>query len=154
MTSSIPVSAKLKIISVAYSRALTAHMQSYDLTSSQAMIIGFLVRNGGGAVRQHDIETGLGLKHPTVTGLLERLRQKGFVTFTEGEDRRCKTVSVTDKGTESYEDARRLIRQTDEELFGSLSPERLAELSDILDAVSENARLAERFCCKGGREPC
>jgi len=151
---SMPVAAKVKIISIAYSRALTAQMQRYDLTSSQAHIIGFLVENGGVAVRQHDIEASLGLKHPTVTGLLERLRLKGFVTFSEGSDRRCKTVSVTKKAAESYEDACRLIRQTDEELFGSLPPEKLSELSDILDAVIENARLTEKFCCKGGKSPC
>ena len=149
MARSVPISAKLKMISNAYERALTGNLQSYGLTPSQAHIIGFLINNGGGAVCQRDIEAHMSLKHPTVTGLLERLRLKGFVTFGEGEDRRCKTVSVTQKGLDSYEDAGRLIQQTDSELFGFLPEDKLTLLNGILDDVIENADLT---CSeKGGR---
>ena len=150
MAKTLPLSAKLKIISNAYTRALTGNLQSYGLTQSQAHIIGFLINNGGRAVCQHDIETNLGLKHPTVTGLLERLRIKGFVTFGEGEDRRCKTVSVTQKALDSYDDARRLIHQTDRELFGFLPEEKLAMLSGVLDDVIDNGHLTCR--AKEGRK--
>ena len=141
MSINIPISAKLKIIANAYTRALTGNLQSYGLTQSQAHIIGFLINNGGFAVCQHDIENHMGLKHPTVTGLLERLRIKGFVTFGEGEDRRRKTVSVTQKAIDSYDDAKRLIFQTDSELFGFLPEDKLSLFSGVLDEVIENGHL-------------
>ncbi len=129
------------MIANTYDRLLTGHMQSFDLTSSQAHILGFLGRNGGVAVHQRSIEDEFGLKHPTVTGLLSRLKNKGFVSFSADEnDRRRKRISLTQKSIQILSDARRLIEETDEELFGGLPPVEQKELSAILDKVIANIR--------------
>ena len=146
MEDNLPISLKIKLIANAYGRVLNNHMQSVDLTSSQAHIIGFLVRNGGGAVCQRDIENEFGLKHPTVTGLLARLEEKGFVEFSPASnDRRCKHINLTQKSRDTFKESRELIKQTDSELFSLLTPEEIDTLSNILDKVLQNIKEPVRF---------
>lgn len=140
------------MIANAYNRVLTNHMQSFNLTSSQAHILGFLRRNGGVAVDQHSIEHEFGLKHPTVTGLLARLRSKDYVSFSSDiNDGRRKRITLTQKSICVLQDAGRLVDKTDDELFCGLQPEELEALSAILDKVianirSNNSFSKEEFC--------
>ena len=134
------------MIANTYDRVLTSHMQSFDLTSSQAHILGFLSRNGGIAVNQRSIEEEFGLKHPTVTGLLSRLKDKDYVSFsTDENDKRRKRISLTQKSMHILSNARSLINETDDELFGGLPPEEQKELSAILDKVIANIRSKHTF---------
>ena len=94
------VSLALKQISNAFVKDANRTLKRIGLTVSQAEILLFLYHtpDSGG---QRDIESHFGLQHPTVIGLLERLRKKGFVQCAVNpEDRRCRTVSLTEKAYE------------------------------------------------------
>ena len=148
MKTELPVSAKIKIISNAYDRVLNNHMQSFELTSSQSQIIGFLIRNGGSSVCQRNIEAALGLKHPTVTGLLSRLESKGFVVLCSDEnDKRCKRISLTQKSLDVYSEAKQLITNTDAALFDGISHKEREAFEISLDRIFENAKRSGFTSC-------
>ena len=49
-------------------------------------------------VNQKDIEKALSLKNPTVTGILKRLDEKGFIlAVPSNQDKRCKNIYPTEK---------------------------------------------------------
>ena len=49
-----------------------------------------------------NLETGLTLKNPTVTGLLNRLEEKGFITREQNlNDKRSKFIKMTEESASS-----------------------------------------------------
>ena len=87
----------LKKISCRMGARADAEMKEIGLTFSQARVIGFISRHGR-SVPLKSIEEGMGVSHPTTTGIVRRLEAGGFVTVsTSDEDRRSKIVTLTDK---------------------------------------------------------
>ena len=70
------VSLALKQISNAFVKDANRTLKRIGLTVSQAEILLFLYHTRIQEVSQRDIESHFGLQHPTVIGLLERLRKK------------------------------------------------------------------------------
>lgn len=75
-------------------------LKSFNLTSAQLDVIFFLFESSNCEVNQKDIQKHLGLRNPTVTGILNRLEEKGFITRISGViDRRYKKIVLTDKSS-------------------------------------------------------
>ncbi len=74
----------------------------YGLTSGQALILRYLLKNRDKEeINQVDVQTYMNLSHQTVTGMLSRLEQKGYVSCHQsGRDRRCKLIELKPKGYE------------------------------------------------------
>ena len=71
-----------------------AELKQYHLTMSQGRVFQYLSSRGGQAT-QKEIETFLGVAHPTVVGLVSRMEQSGYVTCWPCEDGRNKNVKLT-----------------------------------------------------------
>ena len=54
-------------------------LKKYDLTKSQRDVLGYLHFTDKEVVIQKDIEEHFHISNPTVTGILNRLEQKGFI---------------------------------------------------------------------------
>lgn len=81
-----------------YEKELNNRLRKLGLTSSQCEVLDFLLQSSKDQVTQRDIERALNLKNPTVTGLLKRLDEKGFIlSVPSGKDRRCKNIYLTEK---------------------------------------------------------
>lgn len=69
-----------------------------NLTSSQAAVMFFLLICPKKEINQKDIEKELGLKNPTVTGILKRMEKKGLTYSTVNpRDNRYKNIYLTEK---------------------------------------------------------
>ena len=74
-----------------------------ELTSSQAFVLGYLVRSSPEPVYPGDIVRRFGWRHPTVSGILQRLEAKGYATKQRGAaDGRQVNIRLTDAGTHAY----------------------------------------------------
>lgn len=81
-----------------YEKELNNRLRELGLTSSQCEVLDFLLQSSKDQVTQRDVEKALNLKNPTVTGLLKRLDEKGFIlSIPSGKDRRCKNIYLTEK---------------------------------------------------------
>ncbi|MBE7045334.1 MAG: MarR family transcriptional regulator [Ruminococcaceae bacterium] len=70
----------------------------YDLTLSQAMILVHCVEQKTEYVMQKELETTFGLSHATISGLLKRLSENGFLAVCiSEEDKRQRKVYLTKK---------------------------------------------------------
>ncbi len=74
----LPLGFKIKQINNVYEKDLTERLKIIGITSSQCAVLDFLFHTNKDEVNQIDVEKGLNLKNPTVTGLLKRLDEKGF----------------------------------------------------------------------------
>ena len=119
-------------------QSMTAELEKMELTASQGHIMGFLAhRNAPPCPR--DIEQEFNLSHPTVSGLLSRLEQKGFIALrTDPEDRRCKRIYILPKGQECHERMHQTISRNEERMVQGFTPEEKAMFADLLTRAIEN----------------
>lgn len=108
-TGTTPMGFLIKQINTVYEKELNERLKKLGLTSSQCAVLDYLFNAGLEEVSQRDIERGLNLKNPTVTGILKRLDEKGFVLAVQSaEDKRKKHVYLTEK---SYDIQRKMEAQ-------------------------------------------
>ena len=78
-----------KQINNVYEKEFNNRLKRLGITSSQCEVLDFLLQSSKDEVTQRDIERALNLKNPTVTGLLKRLDEKGFIlSVPSGKDKR------------------------------------------------------------------
>ena len=88
----------IKQIHIAFETRCHKNLQRYNLTPSQMDVLLYLKRHEEDKLTQRDLETGLTLKNPTVTGLLNRLEEKGFITREQNlNDKRSKFIKMTER---------------------------------------------------------
>lgn len=134
-------------ISNALSQRMQQNSESLGLTATQSMFLHHLW------YREHilqeptyakDLEVFFEIKHPTVSGILQRMEAAGFLTFQASDtDRRCKTIHLTELAEAIHAQTDQHIRQTEDLLLQGMSETDAAELRRLLKQVSGNLGI---FC--------
>lgn len=125
-------------------RCRNADFDALDITSSQASVMLYLFKNRNREVTQQSIQEALMLSHPTITGLMQRLELKGFISRTSNpKDCRCKFVQLTAKGCEIERSLKANTRGMEERALIGITPEELRTLDICLYSMAENLRKEE-----------
>ena len=130
----------LKMVEHFAKRIGDEQLKQIDLTQSQADVIILLAHESGKVFRQRDIEIALNYSNPTVTGLLNRLEQKGFIVRrVDPEDSRARIISLTNKALEIIEEIYQSIRRTEQMLLDGFSEEEIEILQPLMSRIAKNA---------------
>lgn len=128
-----------KQINNVYEKDINNQLKGLGITSSQCEVLDYLFHCEKEEVNQKDIEKALNLKNPTVTGILHRLDEKGFVLVVpNGKDRRKKNVHLTEK---AYDIQRRMEldrRKIDKSLTVGMTRREIQALYKMLNRVLYN----------------
>ena len=126
---------------VEIARLLRARMQSENSgimsQSTARVVMAHLAASGGMA--QLDIVRLTRLKPPTVSVLLRRMEEEGYVMrVTDENDRRAVRVTLTQKGLDF--DREHLVRLStnDHQAVAGLTPEECATLESLLTRMRDN----------------
>ena len=104
-------------------------------------VLLYLKRHEEDKLTQRDLETGLTLKNPTVTGLLNRLEEKGFITREQNlNDKRSKFIKMTEKTQRVLDDAYLYIQELDAQMLNGISKEEQKQLFDYMHKILENLK--------------
>ena len=117
--------------------------EDLDLTSSQADVLNYVWHNekNGQLIQQVDIERRFSLSNPTVTGLIQRLEAKGFVTREVSEkDKRCKYLHTTEQTEKIYAFAQQKRSEMQNLLMLEFSEDEKEEFSRLLGKALNNIR--------------
>lgn len=96
----------VKQINNVFEKDLNEQLKTLGITSSQCAVLDFLFQTNKEEINQRDVERHLSLKNPTVTGLLKRLDEKGFILCVPNTaDKRKKNIYLTEK---AYDIQRRM----------------------------------------------
>ena len=117
--------------------AVRADAELNHLTMSQGRVFLYLSSRGGQAT-QKEIETFLGVAHPTVVGLVSRMEQSGYVTCWPCEDGRNKNVKLTVQAEALDKDMKQNRLESEQMLLSPLSPEEREQLRKLLITVAEH----------------
>jgi len=107
----------------------------FGLTGTQTHILIYLFRSheNGCDVMQRDIEKAMDISNPTVTGILNRLENKGLIVRkTSEKDARIKHIVVTEKALELDKILRKKFAENDAALISCLSKAEADSLEDML----------------------
>ena len=109
------------------------------LTSVQASILGYLIINRDKQICQRNIENNFNITHPTATGIIGRLEDKGFVTCLPSEkDRRYKIIRATEKATSMHNDFIAQIDAAEKQALSGFTEDEKMQLNKLLDRVISN----------------
>lgn len=119
-------------------QAMDSAMENMELTAAQGPIMAYLAH----AERPpcpRDLEAQFHLTHPTVSGILSRLEQKGFIELrTDPEDRRCKRIFVLEKGWQCHEVMHQTIQENERRIVDGFTPEEQEIFAELLQRAIRN----------------
>lgn len=128
----------LRILHWCADQSMSNALETMELTAAQGRIMGYLAHRKTPACSR-DIEEEFHLSHPTVSGLLSRLEQKGFIEFRpDPTDRRCKRIYILPKGQECHELMHSTIESTENRIVQGFTPEEKAQFADFLRRAIAN----------------
>ena len=113
----------LRILHWCTDQAMTNALEAMELTAAQGHIMGYLAHQVQPPCPR-DIESEFQLSHPTVSGILSRLEQKGFIELrTDPDDRRCKRIYILEKGQQCHDLMHKTIVHNEQKLVEGFSRE-------------------------------
>lgn len=129
----------VKQINNIYEKELNERLKKLGITSSQCAVLDYLFHTNKEEVNQRDVEKNLSLKNPTVTGILKRMEEKGFIlSVPNASDKRKKNIYLTEK---AYDIQRKMDadrRKLDKRLMIGLTKKEVEALNRGLEKVLYN----------------
>lgn len=110
------------------------HMAELDLTSIQADVLMYILVNfRKREINQLDIQKAFKLTNPTVSGIVDRLEEKGFIKRVRSEkDARFRSLVALPKGIELQETLQRRASAAECYLVRDMSEQEQAEFERLL----------------------
>ena len=120
------------------SRFLSQKVSELNLTSVQAMILGFL--NEEDQITSGELGKKTGLDSATLTGILDRLEAAEFIKRKNNpDDRRSTHIHLTPKGNELSKAAIEVIEAANKEFLQVLTKEQKRDLFEIIKKLRLSA---------------
>ena len=140
MDASVPIGVLLKITDKEIERRLNEKAELLGLTTAQMYALYYICRNSG-QVCQRDLERKFDLTHATVSGLIARLSNKGFIVISsDSADRRKNMLLPTPKAEACTDEIRHFIRNSDPQLMNGFSEEEKTQFRLLLLRILDNLK--------------
>ena len=129
----------VKQINNIYEKDFNRMLKSIGITSSQCAVLDYLFHSSKEEITQRDIERHLSLKNPTVTGLLKRLDEKGFIlSVPSTTDKRCKNIYLTEKAYDIQKKMEASRKKSGRQLTMGMTQKEVQALKKALEKVLYN----------------
>lgn len=133
-----------KLIHIMFESVMNKDLKKFDITLAQVDVLLFLYSKRNCSVSNRDIEKHFKLTNPTVTGLIKRMEEKGFITREcSCIDGRSKVIEITPKSVEICKELSENIRKRDRELLRGFTQEQGEELFILMNKVYKNLKNLE-----------
>ena len=128
----------IRILHWCTDQAMTSALEKLELTAAQGHIMGYLTHCKEPPCPK-DVEEKFHLSHPTVSGILSRLEQKGFIELCpDAKDRRFKRILVLPKGMECHDLMHKTILSNEEQMVKGFTPEEREQFHALLERAIAN----------------
>lgn len=107
-----------------------------DLTLAQISVLLTLSEREENQMEQKQLEKSMHIAQSTVTGIVKRLEQKGFIeSFTSSEDKRIKMIRITSLGLEYCKKAEINMKKAEKDLTSTLTENEYDTLLYLLQKI-------------------
>jgi len=141
-----PMGLKFKIIHEQYEWMIRQELSNENLTYAQMNVLRYLSANQKHPVSQKELCSALHVTHPTMVGILQRMREKGLIEQTvDPDNRRRRIISPAPAGQALVDKYRGHRDEKDALLVKDMTPEEIRLLRHLLGTVHNNltARMQE-----------
>lgn len=131
----------LKIVNNYMDKDINNCLSDYNITRSQMGILIYIqvAECKNIEANQVDIEKEFNLKNPTVTGIINRLEEKGYIKRVRSDkDKRYNKLELTESGREILNKGKRKAQENEEKLLKILTDDEIKELKRILTKIVNN----------------
>ena len=128
----------IRILHWCTDQTMTNALETMELTASQGRIMGY-VSHCKEPPCPKDVEEAFQMSHPTVSGILSRMEQKGFIALRpDPDDRRCKRIYTLPKGEQCHELMHRTILANEKRIVDGFTPEEQEQFAALLQRAITN----------------
>lgn len=126
-------------ICIQMERLANCYLAGADVTGVQAQMLLYLLRQGETGASVTDLHQASGYSKATISNLVKRLREKGYVRAEpfQGDDRR-RQLFTTEKGRRLEELLMTAVRSVEDTLYQEFSPEELSTLDRLQKRMLQN----------------
>lgn len=126
----------IRQINCATEKRINNELRDADLTHAQICLAFALIEKENGCCSLKDLEKHLRVAQSTTLGIVKRSEEKGLVEcFSDPEDRRSKSVRITQKGIDLCSQIQTNIRHTEEWLMAAFTEEERDTFRALLTKV-------------------
>lgn len=123
----------------AWRNKLDQRLRPLGLSQAKWMAILYLSKQGEGLM-QRELANLLGIEGASLVGLLDRMAQDGWIERRENpEDRRCKTVHLTEQAHALSREIKAIAGTLRRELLEGLSAEEIESCVRVLNHIKQRA---------------
>lgn len=134
-----PIGPQMRTLHQFIRQHIDRKLADLDLTSIQSFVLRYLAERPDEPVYPKDIEKRFHLTHPTVSGILQRLEGKEFLSILpDPNDRRCHRIVLTQKGLECQQTIQAHIDTMEHAMTRGMCEEEQYMLRDLLDRLQKN----------------
>ena len=131
----------LKHINCLFKDLVDLNLKKYNLTRSQEDILHFLYDHRNETIIQKDIEEFFHISNPTVSGLLNRLEQKGYIQrIPSKKDKRIKIIQPTDEIVKHHQEIKFSIHCIENQMVKDFSEEEKELFFTLLEKAKINLK--------------
>ncbi len=118
--------------------------KQYGISIPQLLCLSFLNGQADFKASQKEIKQFLNLNASTVTGIINRLEQKGMVAkLPKTKDKRVTLITITAKGSELIKQTPEILHQQLISKLQKLSPEAITKLKTSFDTIIDFLNIKE-----------
>lgn len=135
----VDVGLQIKRIAEALDKRLNAEAKAHGLTTAQCRVLRFLMHGEGRKITQRDVEEYLGASHVTVSGIICRMRMRGFIKVApDPGDRRARIITLSDAKRKALLRVKDGMGEFESTAMLGLNDDERAELKRLLGKLYEN----------------
>lgn len=130
---------KFKRIDTMFKMRMDKNLENLDLTLSQMHVLIYLDMHSGEKVTQKILANEFNVKHSTMAGILQRMKEKGLIEITvDSDNKKYKNIVTTAKADLIREETKKQKEETEAVLLKGFSKEETDILYEFLERVYKN----------------
>ena len=112
-----------------------------NISTTQYLIINYLIKNKDKDIYQKDIEKALNLSRATTSGVLGTMEKNGLIKRVSSTiDTRTKVIEIEECANKCFNERKKKIKELEEEALKEISQEEIESFLLTLDKMKKNIR--------------
>jgi len=115
---------------------LNKQLLHYDLYNAQWTVLSLLLRRG--EMTSAEIAEDQMVEKPSITKIVKRLHEMGFIDVTQGQDKREKLLRLSEEGLRITQEIQEKLLPLYEQILEGLPQQEVESAKRLLDQAYEN----------------
>ncbi|MCR5737063.1 MAG: MarR family transcriptional regulator [Eubacterium sp.] len=130
---------RFKIIDKLFKIRMNKRLEKYNITEAQMCVLFYLDHHENEKITQKVLAQEFSIKHSTMSGILQRLEEKGYIEITvDEENKRFKNIRKTELVQSFHDEMHHHRDETEKILLNGFNEEEKERLRTYLDRIYHN----------------